>query len=179
MWHDVGIQDSHMVYWRLYWTYVVGLLTVHLVGRDVDEALDVGDLGGLEQHMRAEHVGLREGERVTERVVCCMRSTDKRCSRSLAQQYTHEIERYTHAGERTDVRLCGVVHDGVDLVLAHNVVDEIAREDVALRWHDDEHASVQAIESISTDGERPEVRGAAVHESQRALTRKERALTNL
>lgn len=77
------------------------------------------------------------------------------------------------------MRLCGVVHDGVDLVLAHNVVDEIAREDVALRWHDDEHASVQAIESISTDGERPEVRGAAVHESQRALTRKERALTNL
>lgn len=44
-------------------------ICTHLVRADVDEALDAGQFRGLEQHVRAEDVVLRELERVTEGVV--------------------------------------------------------------------------------------------------------------
>jgi hypothetical protein len=44
-------------------------LAVHLVRAHVDEQLDACGLGGLQQHVGAQHIGLRELERVPKGVV--------------------------------------------------------------------------------------------------------------
>ena len=45
------------------------LLAVDLIGTHVNEALDAGNLGGLQQHVGAEDVVLGKLERVTEGVI--------------------------------------------------------------------------------------------------------------